>query len=137
MTRTAVEETGFGDVGDAAVDDHRGVQDFVGLGGDLVSAEQADGAQIQRIAFLRADDQADVAEPHHQAQLEKMQGSGVIGIDVRQHDRHQESAANAGGCSQCRSDQPGQADSLEAHFDKNDRQRNQCAARRRNRSRGA
>ena len=57
----AVEEAGFGDIGDAAVDDHRGVQNLERLLGSLLAAEDAaQRGQVQHVALLGADDEPDV-----------------------------------------------------------------------------
>ena len=49
----AVEKAGFGDVGNAAVDDHTGVQDLKGFLGTLFAAEDAaQGRKVQHVAFV-------------------------------------------------------------------------------------
>ena len=53
-----VEKSGFGDVGDAAIDDYTGVQNFVAFAALLLAAkDSAESRQIQQVALARAYDQ--------------------------------------------------------------------------------
>ena len=71
----AVEEAGFGDVGDAAVDDDAGVEDLVALLALLFAAEDAaQRRQVQQVALVGADHQADVGHDHHDHDLQEALG---------------------------------------------------------------
>src|ERR1022692_2102333 len=67
------------DVGNAAVDDDAGVQDFEGLLGHFLAAENAaQGGQVEHVALLGAHDQADVGHPKKQADLYEWNHVGGI-----------------------------------------------------------
>ena len=62
----AVEEAGFGDVRDPAVDDDAGVENLVALLRLLFAAEDAaEGRQVQQVALVGAHDQSDVGHQQH------------------------------------------------------------------------
>jgi len=77
----AVDESGLGDIHDAAVDDHAGVQDFERVLGDFFPAEQsAQRRQVEHIALGRADDQAAIGHPCQQRQLKGNRTVGESGM---------------------------------------------------------
>ncbi len=86
----AVEETGFGDIGDAAVDDHAGVQNLERFLRALLAAEDAaQGRQVEHVALLGAHHQPHVGHPQQEANLQERQaGQGFV-----HHQGHQEGAA--------------------------------------------
>ena len=85
----AVDESGLGDIHDAAVDDHAGVQDLERVLGDLFPAEQsAQRRQVEHIALGRADDQAAIRHPGEQRQL-KEPDRGRIRHGALEHQRDQ------------------------------------------------
>ena len=68
----AVEESGFGDVGDAAVDDNAGIENFKALLARLFASEDAaEGGQVEQIALVGADGQSDIGHDHHNHDLEE------------------------------------------------------------------
>ena len=68
----AIQKAGFGNVGDAAVDDDAGVQDFVAAFGLLLAAEDAaQRGQIQQVALAGAHHQAHVGHQQHDEKLQK------------------------------------------------------------------
>src|SRR5579864_5336865 len=69
----AIEKTGFGDVGDAAVDDDAGIEDLKGFLWPFFPTENAaQGGKVQQIAFVGADDQPDIGHPQQEEKLQKM-----------------------------------------------------------------
>ena len=62
----AVQEAGLADVGDAAVDDHGGVEDLVLVQARGVAEGGDDARRLEPLALLPADHDADVAEEHDQ-----------------------------------------------------------------------
>src|SRR5262249_18782889 len=71
----AIEEAGFGNVGDAAVDDDAGIQNLVALPRLLLAAEDAaERGQIQEISLVRANDQAHVGHQKHHQDLQEALG---------------------------------------------------------------
>ena len=114
----AVDETGFDDVGDAAVDDDAGVENLEGVLGRLLAAEQpAQRRQVQHVALGRAHHQAAVGHPGQQRHFEERNGVVVIGNGVVQHQRNQVSAQNSQHAAERRADQPLQADLPDAEFE--------------------
>src|SRR5208283_525668 len=71
----AVEETGLGDVGDAAVNNDAGVEDFVAFLARLFAAENpAERRQIEQVAFVRSHGQSLVGHDHHDHDLQEALG---------------------------------------------------------------
>src|SRR5262249_39219950 len=67
----AAHKTGFGDVGDAPVNDHAGVENFVALLRAAVTQYAAERRKVQVIAFRGADQQSDVGHEKRQRQRHK------------------------------------------------------------------
>ena len=64
----AVQESGFGDIGDASVDNHARVQNLVSLLRRFLAPENsAQGGQVEHVALLRAHDQTHIGHPQQQA----------------------------------------------------------------------
>src|SRR5581483_2406416 len=98
-----VEEAGFGDVGDAAVDDDAGVEDLVALLGLLLAAEDtAQGGEVQQVALVRPHDQSNVGHEQHDEHLqEALRVSRLDAVlddqaDLKQHDDHADGGAGSG-----------------------------------------
>ena len=107
----AVEKTGLGDVGNAAIDDDAGVQNLEGFFQTLFAAEHtAQGGQVQHVALVGPHHQANIGHPEHQEDLQKVDGCGVFDVHARQHQTHQKRAENAEYGTERRSYQPLQAD---------------------------
>src|SRR5271156_6497166 len=93
----SIEESGLGDVGDAAVDNHAGVEDLVTLRARFFAAEDsAEGGEVEQISLVRADRQSYVGHDQHdhdlQEALERAGGDAIandegeeIGADDAQH----------------------------------------------------
>ncbi len=72
--QNAVEKTGIGDIGDAAVDDDAGVEDLlIGAAVRLGAEQAAQRGQIQQIALGRAGDRADVGKQQQADDLSEVQ----------------------------------------------------------------
>ena len=68
----AIEEAGFGDVGDAAVDDDAGIENLVALLALFLAAEDAaQRRQIEQVSFHGAHDQAHVGHEQHDQNLQE------------------------------------------------------------------
>ena len=68
----AVQEAGLGDVGDAAVDDDAGVENLIDALALLLAAEDAaQRRQVEQVALVGADDQADVSHQQHDQYLQE------------------------------------------------------------------
>ena len=71
--------------------------------------------------FAGADDQADVAHPQQQGDLQEGNGGGVIGNGAREHQRNQVGAEDTQQGSSGRADQLFQGDFADLDFKKDDR----------------
>src|SRR4051812_28830228 len=118
--KNAIEEAGVGDVGDAAVDDHAGVEDLVHLLALLLAAEDAaQRGKIEQVAFVGADDQADVGHQHHDQQFEKaLRAAGREA--VLNNVAEQEGAEDAEDGADDGADEPLQAHHEEAALEQDD-----------------
>src|SRR5208282_3444241 len=68
----AVQEAGFGNVGDAPVDDHTGVEDLVTLLALLFAAKNStQRRQVQQVALAGAYDQAHISHQQHYQNLQE------------------------------------------------------------------
>src|SRR4029079_10747360 len=68
----AVEKSGLGDVGDAAVDDDTGIENLDALPGLLLASEDsAQSGEVQQVPFIGAHDQADVGHQQHDHDLQE------------------------------------------------------------------
>src|SRR5208283_3235665 len=102
----AVEETGFGDV---AVNNDTGIQYLVTLLARLFAAEDAaERRQIEQVAFVGADHQADVGHDQHDHDLQETLG-GAGRNAVANHEREQIRADDAEHAADGGSDQAPQA----------------------------
>src|SRR4029077_12634727 len=71
----AVEKSGLGNVGNSSVDDDAGIENLVTLLSLLLTAEDStQGSQIQQIALVGADGEADVCHQEHDQNLEEALG---------------------------------------------------------------
>src|SRR5579883_1006929 len=115
--QNAVEEAGFGDIGDAAVDDDARIQDLERLLRRFFAPEDAaQRREIQHVALLRADDEADVRHQQQQADLqERLLLDGAI-----EHQRHQEGPEDPEDRADGRADETLQADLFQTDFKKYD-----------------
>ena len=68
----AFEETGFRDIGDAAVDDRAGVNDLgIALARALSGEQPAQRGEVEQVALARAHHQADVGHEQQHGELEQ------------------------------------------------------------------
>ena len=109
----AVEESGFGDVGDAAVDDHAGVEDLVALLALLLAAEDsAQGRQVQQVALVGPDDQSDIGHQEHDQDLQEalgVPGGNAVADDQRKQVGAEDAEDTAhGGANQALQTDPAQ-----------------------------
>src|ERR1019366_1433550 len=112
----AVQEAGFGDVGDAAVDDDTGVENLERFLRRLLAAKNAaERRQVEHVALLGAHDHADVGHPQEQANLQvgRRRGFG-------KHQGHQKRAEDPQNGSRRSADQTFEANLLQADFEKDD-----------------
>ena len=123
----AVEEVRFADVRDAPVDDHAGIEHLGHAPGAALAAEQASqGLQIQHVALVRADDQADIG--HHQEQPDVQERPRALrNGGARQNQAHQIRAQDAEDRAHRRADQPPHAGALQANLKQEDRNRKRQA----------
>jgi hypothetical protein len=71
--QNAVEETGIGDIGDAAVDDDAGIEDLlIGAGLGFSAEYSAQSAEIEQFALGGASDASEVNEENQADDLDKM-----------------------------------------------------------------
>src|SRR5581483_3809236 len=115
-----VEEAGFGDVGDAAVDDDAGVEDLVALLGLLLAAEDtAQGGEVQQVALVRPHDQSNVGHEQHDEHLQE--ALRVSRLDAVLDDQaEQVGAEDAGNAADHRANQPLEADLEQADLKQHD-----------------
>ena len=123
----AVEKSGLGDVGDAAVDDDAGVEDLVALLALLLPAENAaEGGKVQQVALVGPDHQADVGHQQHHQDLQE--ALGVPGDNAVANDQgKQVSAENAEDAADSGADQALQADPAQSPFEQDDAQADERA----------
>ena len=116
----AVEESGLGDVGDAAVDDDAGVEDLVALLALLLPTENAaQGGQIQQIALVGPDDQSDIGHQEHDQDLQE--ALGVPGGDAVANDEgKQVGAEDAEDAAHGGANQALQTDPAQPPFEQDD-----------------
>src|SRR5207302_3089832 len=75
----AIEKTGFGDIGNAPVDDYAGVENFVALLELFLSAKNAaQGGKIQQVAFIGPDDQPHIGHQQHDHELEEISRRTIL-----------------------------------------------------------
>ena len=114
----AIEKAGFGDVGDAAIDNHAGVENLEGLLGRFFPAENtAQRRQVQHVALGGAHDQADISHEQQENNLYERLGCGLA-----DHQRHQKRAQDSEHRTESRPDEP-----LETNFFQADFEENNCA----------
>src|SRR5439155_15961556 len=112
----AIEKSGFGDIGNAAINDDAGVEDFVNLLALLFAAEDAaQRGEVQQVAFVGADDESHVGHQQHDQQLQKALGAAG-GDGIANDQRKKIGAEDAEDAADDRADQPLQADQPQAHL---------------------
>src|SRR5258708_17082089 len=117
----AIEEAGVGNVRNAAVNDDAGIEDLEALAALLFRAENpAERRQVQQVAFVGADDQANVRHQQHDHELQKTLAAFVWNA-VLDDNAEQISAENAENASDHRADQPFEADNAQPHLKDDDR----------------
>ena len=116
----AVEEMSLANIGDAAVDDHAGVQHFGHSPGAAFAAEQAaQRLQVQHVSLIGPDHQADVG--HHQEQPDVQKGPRTLrDRRPRQDQPHQVRAENAENRADRGPDQAAHAGALQANLKQED-----------------
>ena len=89
----AVEKTGLRDIGNAAVDDHAGIQNLVVVP-DCPSPrrKRRPRAQIQQLALGRAGDRAEIDEQQQADHLHEVQRWRCLGAVTAQHHADQRGA---------------------------------------------
>ncbi len=118
----AVEESGLGDVGDAAVDDDAGIENLVALLALLLAAEDAaQRRQVQQVALVRAHDQADVGHQQHDQDLQEALGVSRSKA-VANHQSEQVGAEDAEDAADGSANQPLQTDQPQPPFEQYDGQ---------------
>src|SRR5262249_13025428 len=116
----AIEEARLRDIGDAAVDDDRRIENLERLFRSLLAAEDpAERGEIQHVALLGADDESDVGHQEQQQDLQKRLGRGL-----GEHERKDIRANYAEHRPERCADQALQADLFQADFEKDDGQGN-------------
>src|SRR5208337_350594 len=116
----AVEETGLGDVSDAAVNNDAGIQYLVTLLARLFAAEDAaERRQIEQVAFVRAHGQSHVGHDHHDHDLQETLG-GAGRDAVANDERKQISANDAEHAADGGSNQAPQAHGAQSPLEHND-----------------
>ena len=123
----AVEEAGLGNIGNSAVDDNAGVEDLIAFLTLLLAAEDAaQSCQVQQIALVGPDNQANV---RHQKHHQNLQETLRVALRNAAADDQSEKvrAADAEDTANGRPDQPFQADGAQLPFEKDDSGAQQCA----------
>jgi hypothetical protein len=124
----AIEKAGLGDIGDAPIDDHAGIEDLERLLRSVLHAEDAaEGRQIEHVALGCAHHQPDIAHEQQHAHLHKR-----LGVGFGEHERYEERSEDAQHRAECGADQAREADALQPDFKKDDRAANEEAAAGRN-----
>ena len=113
----AIEETGFGDVRDPAVDDDAGIQNLVAFPRLLLASKDAtQRRQVQEISLVRAHDQAHVGHQEHHQDLQETLGV-ALGNAVADDQREQVSADNSENAADGSADQALEADQAKTPFE--------------------
>src|ERR1035438_6633006 len=111
----------------AAVDDDAGVENLVGLLARLLAAEDsAQSRQVQQVAFIGSDDQADVRHQEHDEDLQEALGVS-LGNAAADDQGEEVGATDAEEASDGGADQPFEADGAQLPFEHNDSRTDQCA----------
>ena len=105
----AIEETGFGDVRDPAVDDDASIQNLVAFPRLLLASEE-------EISLVRAHDQAHVGHQEHHQDLQETLGV-ALGNAVADDQREQVSADNSENAADGSADQALEADQAKTPFE--------------------
>ena len=112
----AVHEMSLADIGNAAVDDHAGIEHLGHAPRAAFAAEQApERLQVEHVPFAGAHHQADVG--HHQQQRHVQERARAVrNRRARQHQPHQVGAEDPEDRSDRRPDQAAQAGPLQPHL---------------------
>ena len=113
----AVDKSRFGDVGDAAVDDHAGIQYLGAAARGLVAGKDGiERRRVQQIALVCAHQQAHVG---HEQKDKDLQGRGVGFSERRgtQHETKERRAEDAEHATHYGADQPPQGERAHAQFE--------------------
>ncbi len=114
-----VEKVGLTDVGDAAVNDHAGVEQLDdGAGGVLGIKQPAHGVEIERVAFGRADQRANVPQQEQQCHAEKRPRAFRDG-SAQQDQVHQKGAEGPEQRANRRAQEPTQTCAAQTHLGEN------------------
>jgi len=116
----AVDEAGFGDVGDAAVDDDAGIEDLGAAAGGLVAGEEhAEGGGIEEVALAGSDEQSDVA---HEQQNEDLDHGRTRSRERRraEDETEESSAKDAEDAAGDSADETAQTEGADSQFEDND-----------------
>src|SRR5438552_1096354 len=125
----AIEKSGLGDIGNAAINDDAGIQYLVDLLALLFAAEDAaQRGEVQQVAFVGADDEPHVGHEQHDQQLQEALGAAG-GDGVANDQRKKIGAEDAEDATDDRADQPLQADQPQPHLKGDDGQADERAGR--------
>ncbi len=117
----AVEEMGFADVGDAAVNDDAGVENLRHPPRAPLAAKQAaEGLQVEHVPLVGADDQADVGHDQKEGHIQE-RARAFRNRGAGQHQTHQVGAEDAEDRANCRAEQPAHAGALQPHLKQENR----------------
>src|SRR6185437_9199512 len=126
----AVEEAGFGDVGDATVNDDAGVEQLGGAAAMGGAEENIQRGEVEHLPLFGPHNQADVA--HHQQDDEVGVGGGAgFKSSPAHHQRNQERAHDAKQGAGRGAHQAFVVDPVEADLEEDDQGGNGCADRHR------
>ena len=116
----AVNESGFGDVCDATVDDDGGVEDLgAAAGGALAGEDDAESGGVEQVAFAGADEQAYVS--HEQQDEDLQDGGGGAGQRRGAQDQAEERGAeDAEDAAEYGSDEAAEAEGAHAQLKDDD-----------------
>ena len=117
----AVDKAGFGDIGDAAVDDDAGIEHLGAFALGLLPAEDgSQGGGIEQVALAGAHQQSHVG--HQQQDEDLHRGGGRSAQRSRtQHQAEQRRAEDAENAAGYRADQAAQSERPDPDFKDNDR----------------
>src|SRR5579884_323712 len=117
----AVEEAGFDDVGDTAVDDDAGIENFkAGARGVFAAEETTESGQVEHVALAGAHHQADVRHPEEQRDFEERDSSGALREGAAEDEAGEEGSDDAEYGSDGGPDEPLQSDFPDLNFKEDD-----------------
>src|SRR5262249_7811113 len=123
----AIEKAGFGNIGDAAIDDHAGIENLVALFELLLASENsAESRQVEQITLVCSDHQPDVGHQQHDHQFQEA-ASGTFHQAVVNDQCEQIGANNAENAADGSTDQALEADPMQAPLEDDNGDANQNA----------